>query len=108
MLPVVKKTEASILNSPEMNHEYLPSHGFPAFIECAVKYLLGKDSPAILEKRAHGIQTISGSGALYMGALFLNHVLKYKRIYLSNPTWGKFFPALISHIFASISGNIKI
>lgn len=90
VLPVVKKTESSILASPQMNHEYLPSHGLPSFIKCAVEYLLGQKSEALIENRAHGIQTISGSGALYLGALFLNNVLKYKRIYLSDPTWGKF------------------
>lgn len=90
MLPVVKKTEEILLTSPDMNHEYLPSHGLPTFIQCAVEYLLGKDSPALIENRAHGIQTISGSGALYLGALFLNNVLNYKRIYLSDPTWGEF------------------
>lgn len=95
-LPAVKKAETRLITSPQMNHEYLPSHGHPSFIKAAVEYLLGKDSPAILQNRAHGIQTISGSGALYLGALFLSHVLNHKRIYLSNPTWGKFFYYAIS------------
>lgn len=90
-LPAVKKAEFRLVDNPQMNHEYLPSHGHPSFIKSAVEYLLGENSPAVLENRAHGIQTLSGSGALYLGALFLSHIMNRKRIYLSNPTWGKFF-----------------
>lgn len=90
VLPVVKKTEAKLIASPQMNHEYVPSNGDPKFTNACVEYLLGKDSPAIVEGRAHGIQSISGSGALYMGAQFLSQVLGFRKIYLSNPTWGKF------------------
>lgn len=89
VLPVVKKTEAKLIASPQSNHEYIPSFGEPRFTDACVKFLLGNDSPAIAEGRAHGIQTISGSGALYMGAQFLSQVLNFKRVYLSNPTWGK-------------------
>lgn len=74
---------------PQNNHEYIPSFGEPRFTKACVEFLLGNDSPAILEGRAHGIQTISGSGALYMGAQFLCQVLNFKRIYLSSPSWGK-------------------
>lgn len=72
-----------------MNHEYVPSFGEPRFTKACVEFLLGKDSPAILENRAHGIQAISGSGALYLGGQFLSQVLGFKKIYLSNPSWGK-------------------
>lgn len=89
ILPVVKKTEAKLLASPQNNHEYIPSPGEPRFTKACVEFLLGNDSPAILEGRAHGIQTISGSGALFMGAQFLCQVLNFKRVYLSNPSWGK-------------------
>lgn len=89
VLPAVKKTEAKLIASPQNNHEYIPSFGEPRFTKACVEFLLGNDSPAILEDRAHGIQTISGSGALYMGAQFLCQVLNFKRIYLSNPSWGK-------------------
>lgn len=91
VLPVVRKTEAKLVASPQMNHEYVPSFGEPCFTNACVKFLLGNDSLAILEKRAHGIQSISGSGALYLGAQFLIHVLSFKTVYLSNPSWGKFY-----------------
>lgn len=98
-MPVVKKTEAKLVASPQMNHEYVPSFGEPSFTNACVQFLLGNDSPAILEKRAHGIQTLSGSGALFMGAQFLTQVLGFKTVYLSNPTWGKFFNFLFLPVF---------
>lgn len=95
VLPVVKKTEAKLIASPQANHEYVPSFGEPRFTKACVEFLLGNDSPAILEGRAHGIQTISGSGALFMGAQFLCQVLNFKRVYLSNPSWGKILLSII-------------
>lgn len=88
VLPVVRKVEADILASPHMNHEYTPLYGLPNFTKAAVELLLGKDSPAVIENRAHGIQTISGAGALRLGAEFLSNVLGFKRVFMSNPTWG--------------------
>ena len=37
------------------------------------------------------IQSLGGTGALYIGSIFLNNFLKGRTIYISNPTWGKFF-----------------
>lgn len=85
---MVKKTEAKILANPDMNHEYLPTFGRPNFTKSVVELLLGKESAAIIENRAHGIQAISGTGALRLGADFLSSVLGFTRVYLSNPTWG--------------------
>lgn len=50
--------------------------------------MLGADSPALAEKRATSVQTISGTGAVHMGALFLAKFYKGNRqVYVSNPTW---------------------
>lgn len=50
--------------------------------------MLGGDSPALKEKRATSMQTISGTGAVHLGALFLAKFYKGNRtVYLSNPTW---------------------
>lgn len=73
-----------------MNHKYLPSYGNQNFTKSAMELLLGKDSIAIKENRAHGIQSISGTGALRLGAEFLFNVLGHKTVYMSNPTWGTF------------------
>lgn len=88
VLPVVRKIEARLVDNPKINHEYLPSCGHPTFTNAALEYLLGKDSVAIKENRVHGFQSISGTGAIRLGAEFLFNVLKRKIIYLPNPTWG--------------------
>lgn len=50
--------------------------------------IIGADSPAIKEKRTTSVQTISGTGAVHLGALFLARFFKGNHtVYLSNPTW---------------------
>ena len=39
-----------------LNHEYLPVAGLPSLRDAAVELALGKESPAIAEGRAFGIQ----------------------------------------------------
>ncbi len=73
----------------ELNHEYLPVLGLDTFTSAATKMLLGADSPAWTEGRAFGIQTLSGTGALKVGADFLHKHLKLTTFYYSTPTWGK-------------------
>jgi len=89
VLPVVKKADEILRNDPELNHEYAPIAGIPAFTSKAAELILGgADSPAIQEKRVTSVQTISGTGAVHMGALFLAKFFPgTKKVYLSNPTW---------------------
>ncbi|OGM41059.1 aspartate aminotransferase [Aspergillus bombycis] len=90
ILPVVKKAGDLIRNDPSINNEYLPIKGLPEFTSAAQKVILGADSPAIREQRVATFQTISGTGAVHLGALFLAkfHPANPKpTIYLSNPTW---------------------
>ncbi|KAF3936949.1 hypothetical protein ABW19_dt0207858 [Dactylella cylindrospora] len=90
ILPVVKKADDIIRNDPSINHEYLPIAGLATLTSAAAKLVLGADSPAIAEKRVVSFQTISGTGAVHLGALFLAKF--YPRsdnqpVYVSNPTW---------------------
>ncbi|KKA26107.1 hypothetical protein TD95_003124 [Thielaviopsis punctulata] len=91
VLPVVKKAslaEALLAADPELNHEYAPILGVPAFTTKAAELILGAGSPAIAEKRVASVQTISGTGAVHMGALFLSKFYRGNRqVYISNPTW---------------------
>uniref|UniRef100_A0A0B7JHV8 Aspartate aminotransferase n=2 Tax=Bionectria ochroleuca TaxID=29856 RepID=A0A0B7JHV8_BIOOC len=88
VLPVVKKADEILRNNPELDHEYAPIAGIPSFTSKAAELMLGADSPALLEKRATSIQTISGTGAVHLGALFLAKFYKgNRRVYVSNPTW---------------------
>jgi aspartate aminotransferase, cytoplasmic len=84
---VVKKTEQAIVSDESLNHEYLAVLGLDSYSSAATALLLGDDSPAILEKRAMGVQSLSGTGALRNGAEFLWRILKKDVFYYSNPTW---------------------
>ncbi|KAM3419750.1 Aspartate aminotransferase [Cercospora zeina] len=92
VLPVVKQADELLRNDPNLNHEYLPIAGLPEFTSASQKLILGKNSPAIADKRVISLQTISGTGAVHLGALFLAKFYnpanaEAKTIYVSNPTW---------------------
>ncbi|KAF1940420.1 aspartate aminotransferase [Clathrospora elynae] len=100
ILPVVKLAEDRLRNDPDLNHEYLPIAGLPEFTAASQKLVLGGDSPAIKEKRVTSLQTISGTGAVHLGALFLAKFYKTKTerlAYFSAPTWANHF-----QIFANV------
>ena len=77
-----------ILADTTNNKEYLPIDGLPKFRELAAKFLLGDDHPAIVEKRVCTVQSLSGTGALRLGAEFLSKYMKGRKVYLPCPTWG--------------------
>ncbi|KAK3902077.1 pyridoxal phosphate-dependent transferase [Staphylotrichum tortipilum] len=91
VLPVVKKADEILRNDPEANHEYLPIAGLASLTSKAAELLLGTSAPALAEKRTASVQTISGTGAVHLGALFLAKFYKIqganRTVYVSNPTW---------------------
>ncbi|PLB39420.1 aspartate aminotransferase [Aspergillus candidus] len=90
VLPVVKKADNLVRNDPALNHEYLPIKGLADYDSAAQKLMIGADSPAIRENRVCTFQTISGTGAVHLGALFLAKFHPQSprpKLYLSNPTW---------------------
>ncbi|KAH7889292.1 aspartate amino-transferase [Phlebopus sp. FC_14] len=94
VLPAIKKATDKLLNDPNLDHEYLPITGLPEFTAAAAKLLLGANSTALAEGRVASVQTISGTGANHLGALFLSKFYTFRgarEIYLSNPTWVNHF-----------------
>ncbi|KAL9057242.1 MAG: hypothetical protein Q9162_002446 [Coniocarpon cinnabarinum] len=90
ILSSVKKADDRLRSDPELNHEYLPIAGLPTFTSAAQKVILGADSPAIKEKRATAVQSISGTGALRLGSAFLAKFYQKSQkwpVLLSSPTW---------------------
>ncbi|KAL2050525.1 hypothetical protein ABVK25_009194 [Lepraria finkii] len=105
VLPVVKQADEILRKDPNLNHEYLPIAGLADFTSAAQKLILGADSPAIKEKRVVSFQTISGTGAVHLGGLFLSRF--YPRpsnqpIYFSSPTWANH-----NQIFTNVHLPIK-
>jgi len=87
VLPVVQKIEEMLAKDRTLNKEYLPVLGLQSFSSAATSMLLGEESRALMEGRAAGIQTLSGTGALRVAAEFLARTLKYSIVYSSDPTW---------------------
>ncbi|KAG6814303.1 hypothetical protein H0H92_013428 [Tricholoma furcatifolium] len=90
VLPVVRKASERLLQDTSLDHEYLPITGLASYTTAAAKLILGASSPAIQEQRAVSVQTISGTGANHLGALFLSRFYKWNgapRMYISKPTW---------------------
>jgi aspartate aminotransferase len=83
-----------LINDPALDHEYLPITGLPSFTSAAASLILGPSSPAIKENRVVSVQTISGTGANHLGALFLSRFYEWKgtkEIWLSDPTWANHY-----------------
>lgn len=79
-------------SDPNLNHEYLPIAGLNDFTSTSQQLILGKSSPALQEKRVVSLQSVSGTGALHLGAGFLQKFYnpsnpEAKAIYVSSPTW---------------------
>lgn len=95
----VFQADEILRNDPALNHEYLPIAGLPDFTSAAAKVMLGADSPAFADKRVTSMQTISGTGAVHLGGLFISRFYKpTPTIYLSNPTWANH-----NQIFSNVS-----
>ncbi|ULT79865.1 hypothetical protein L3Y34_010448 [Caenorhabditis briggsae] len=85
IFPVVQRLEFEYAKGHCPN--YLPILGPEGFRRVATELALGSESPAILENRAIGIQSLSGTGALRSGADFLFQILQIATVYLPNPSW---------------------
>nr|CAH7745924.1 unnamed protein product [Callosobruchus chinensis] len=71
VLPVVRVAEQALANDETLNKEYLPVLGLETFATGATKMLLGADNTAVIDNRAFGVQCLSGTGSLRVGAEFL-------------------------------------
>lgn len=88
-----RQAEAIIAADETLDHEYLPITGLSEYTSAAAKLIIGADSAALKEGRVISVQTISGTGANHLGALFMSKFYyqgEPKKVYLSDPTWGKF------------------
>lgn len=101
------KADELLRNDPELNHEYLPIAGLADFTAASQKLVFGASSPAITEKRVVSLQTVSGTGAVHLGALFLTKFYNpstsdAKAIHMSSPTWANH-----NQIFSNVHLPIK-
>ncbi|KAH7320285.1 putative aspartate aminotransferase [Stachybotrys elegans] len=85
VLPSVRAAEQKVIDA-KMNKEYAGITGVPEFPALAAKLAYGADS-SVLDRLAVS-QTISGTGALRLGAAFLERFFPGdKKIYIPTPSW---------------------
>ncbi|CAO3650943.1 unnamed protein product [Cunninghamella blakesleeana] len=88
VLESVKKAEAILLEK-NLDKEYAGITGVPAFTKAAAELAYGEDNTVLSENRVAITQSISGTGALNIGANFLQTFYPHaKTILVPNPTWG--------------------
>ncbi|SFV07124.1 amino acid aminotransferase [Pseudoduganella namucuonensis] len=86
LLACVKKAEA-ILIEQSAPRTYLPIEGLAAYDKAVQELVFGADSAVIQEKRAVTVQAIGGTGALKIGADFLQRFAPGAQVYISDPSW---------------------
>ncbi|GAX81275.1 hypothetical protein CEUSTIGMA_g8707.t1 [Chlamydomonas eustigma] len=87
VLNVVRKAEQAVVSDPGTNKEYLPMTGNAEFCQLSRELAFGKSSTPVQENRVVTVQTLSGTGALRLGAEFLAAHYPCKLVYLSDPSW---------------------
>lgn len=87
LLPTVEEAARRVLARREP-HAYIPMSGLPAYNESVRRLLFGTERAPALSERTATVQTIGGTGALYLAALFAKNVLGVKLVVVSDPTWG--------------------
>ncbi|KAH9886393.1 Aspartate aminotransferase [Xylariomycetidae sp. FL2044] len=85
VLPSVRTAEEKVVQA-KLNKEYAGITGVPEFTKAAAVLAYGKDSSAL--DRLVITQSISGTGALRIGAAFLERFYPGdKKIYIPTPSW---------------------
>lgn len=86
-----------ILSNQDLKHEYLPIAGLDSYLSAARNLIFGSESSAIQEGRVASVQTLSGTGALHLGAALLAKFLPSspsKKVYVSSPPYVNHLPIL--------------
>jgi len=95
LLPSVRMAEEKIF-SEKIGHDYLPFKGWDTFCKRTAEFAFGGQSSLLKENRVATVQTISGTGALRVGAEFLARflppTLKGVAAYVPEPTYVNHLP----------------
>ncbi|KAH7084252.1 aspartate aminotransferase [Paraphoma chrysanthemicola] len=85
ILPSVQQAKARL--STTETHEYLGIAGSSTLTNQAKILTFGSNLASTLDKSIVSIQTVSGTGANHLLALFLTLNLRPNRVFIPNPTW---------------------
>ncbi|KAF7717896.1 Pyridoxal-phosphate-dependent aminotransferase class-I [Penicillium ucsense] len=90
-LPAVQQAEQALAEEDDlMRHEYTAIEGDKPFLPIARDLMFGftgQPSEESAKARIATVQTVAGTGANHLGALFLAHHMKPPSVWLSNPSW---------------------
>ena len=86
LLQCVQKAEALLL-AKSAPRTYLPIDGLAAYDKAVQELVFGVGSAVIQEKRAITVQAIGGTGALKLGADFLQRFAPGAQVWISDPSW---------------------
>ena len=73
-------------DDPTIDHEHLPLFGHPGLVSGARRLVFGTENIDALDRIA-SIQTIGGTGANHLGALFLSKTLRPANAWIPDPSW---------------------
>lgn len=88
VLNCVRKAERALVADESLNKEYLPQRGDVSMGKLCATMLYGAQSKAVSQGHVAIVQTLSGTGALRLGAEFLKRYAPGKKVFISSPTWG--------------------
>ncbi|MFZ4529973.1 MAG: aromatic amino acid transaminase [Undibacterium curvum] len=86
LLECVKKAEALLIEK-YAPRTYLPIEGLAAYDRAVQDLVFGAESAVVTEKRAITAQAIGGTGALKLGADFLQRFSPESQVFISDPSW---------------------
>jgi aromatic-amino-acid transaminase len=84
LLECVRRAETELTPYPR---PYQPIVGLPAYTGAVRELVFGADSTAVAEGRVVTVQTLSGTGALKVGADLLRAVTPAVKVLISDPSW---------------------
>ena len=86
VLECVKRAEIAMAEK-SAPRGYLPIDGIAAYDKATQSLVFGADSDIVKTNRAVTVQAVGGTGALKVGADFLQRISPTATIYISNPSW---------------------
>ncbi|MBB3118799.1 amino acid aminotransferase [Pseudoduganella violacea] len=86
LLACVQKAEHLLIEQPTPR-TYLPIEGLAAYDKAVQELVFGADSAVVQERRAITVQAIGGTGALKLGADFLQRFSPDSEVFISDPSW---------------------
>ncbi|GAD94180.1 aspartate aminotransferase [Paecilomyces variotii No. 5] len=94
-LQVVEKAK-KILDETNPGHDYELTTGNPSFLNNAAALLFEENSKTLKDRKIASVQTISGTGACHLAALFLRRCKAFAKsvVYVGTPAWGNYEPLL--------------